>query len=168
MTPGARTTPAEIHIAARVKQARIRAGLSQEALAARIGLSFQQVQKYESAGNRISAGRLLDIANALALPPAWFFEELGAAAGAPAPLLNGRQKLELIRYFAALPDPLRNRIFHFVKFLAQHPDQEAGSEATGKEQEAGSAATGKEQEAGSAASATGTEPEPMPETEAAE
>jgi len=63
-------TQIDREVGARVKALRLEQGISSVALARRIGVSFQQVQKYESAGNRISAGRLYDIAKALGVPVA--------------------------------------------------------------------------------------------------
>jgi transcriptional regulator with XRE-family HTH domain len=64
-------------IARRIRERRLACGFSQEKLAERIGLTFQQVQKYEKGINRISAGKLLQIADALSVPAAWFFDGLG-------------------------------------------------------------------------------------------
>ena len=61
-------------IAARLRAGRAMRNLSQEMLASRVGVSFQQIQKYEAARNRASASRLITIAGVLNLPPAWFFD----------------------------------------------------------------------------------------------
>ena len=76
------------HIGARLRAARIERGLSQAAFGEKLGLSFQQVQKYELGKNRISAGRLLECADILVKPVDWFFEGLARetkCAGQPAP-----------------------------------------------------------------------------------
>jgi transcriptional regulator with XRE-family HTH domain len=70
------TNLVDAHIGQRVRFRRILLGLSQEELSAQLGLSFQQVQKYESGSNRISASRLLDLAGALKCNFAFFFEGL--------------------------------------------------------------------------------------------
>ncbi len=62
------------HIAARLRAGRAMRELSQQMVAAKVGLTFQQVQKYEAAINRVSASRLIMIAGALDLPLVWFFE----------------------------------------------------------------------------------------------
>lgn len=66
----------DVHVGARVRILRRASGMSQEALAARLGLTFQQVQKYERGANRISASKLFEIAAALNVPVSSFFEGL--------------------------------------------------------------------------------------------
>jgi transcriptional regulator with XRE-family HTH domain len=66
----------DAHIGARLRAARLRSGLSQENLAGRLGITFQQIQKYEKGTNRISASRLLQIATVLNMPVADFFTGL--------------------------------------------------------------------------------------------
>nr|WP_281417470.1 helix-turn-helix transcriptional regulator [Plastoroseomonas hellenica] len=68
--------PVDQHIAARLRERRLVMGLSQADLAALIGVSYQQLQKYETAENRIAAGRLYEIARSLRTPVAWFYEGL--------------------------------------------------------------------------------------------
>lgn len=67
--------PQEIdqHVGRRIREGRLQKGLSQEKLAAALGLSFQQVQKYENGKNRISAGRLSQVAHIFEVPEQWFF-----------------------------------------------------------------------------------------------
>ncbi len=62
-------------IAARLREGRMKRGLTLEALASRVGISAQQVLKYETGASRPSAGRLKAVADALELPPAWFFPQ---------------------------------------------------------------------------------------------
>jgi transcriptional regulator with XRE-family HTH domain len=69
-------------IAAQLLAGRVMRDVSQAMLATKIGVSFQQIQKYETAKNRISASRLLRIARALDLPPAWFFDGIPGDAAA--------------------------------------------------------------------------------------
>lgn len=66
--------PIDVHVGRRVKIRRMELGMSQEKLAAAIGLTFQQVQKYEKGKNRISSSRLWQIAQTLQVPEAFFFE----------------------------------------------------------------------------------------------
>ena len=77
-------------------------GLSQQQLAQMIGVTYQQAHKYERGLNRISAGRLFEIAQVLNVPISWFFEGLAPSAGVSE--LSGRQRmcLELARNFAAI------------------------------------------------------------------
>ena len=66
--------PVDIHVGRKVRELRLARGLSQQELAEKIGVSFQQLQKYERASNRISCGRLADISAALRIPIEEFFQ----------------------------------------------------------------------------------------------
>lgn len=68
--------PVEVHIGARLRIARTMIGMSQEKLGKKLGLNFQQIQKYEKGANRIGGSRLWEIALALEVPPAFFFDGL--------------------------------------------------------------------------------------------
>ena len=68
--------PIDIHVGTRLKTLRLQRGWSQTALAERVDLTFQQIQKYENGSNRISVSRLVEFAQALHVPIAFFFEEL--------------------------------------------------------------------------------------------
>src|SRR5437762_8757468 len=72
--------PVDIYVGARVKERRTELGISQEKLAEALGLTFQQVQKYERAANRVSASKLFEIARALETSVSYFYEGLGANA----------------------------------------------------------------------------------------
>lgn len=80
--------PIDVHVGNRVRIARIAAALSQEELGGRLGLTFQQVQKYEKGTNRIAPSRLQVVANVTRKPVAWFFDgqPTGAQAGHPEPM----------------------------------------------------------------------------------
>jgi transcriptional regulator with XRE-family HTH domain len=79
--------PIDLHVAARLRMRRMMQGVSQEALAARIGVTFQQIQKYEKGQNRIGASRLFQLAQALSAPIGYFFEGL-PDDGAEAPVIE--------------------------------------------------------------------------------
>jgi transcriptional regulator with XRE-family HTH domain len=112
----------------RVRDRRVALGWSQDALAKKLGLSFQQVQKYEKGTNRISAGRLFVIAQALAAPIGHFFEEVVAASGrqrgfaedpAPPPLSTSREGQELAVALAQIKDAkARKNLINLAKNLA--------------------------------------------------
>ena len=129
----------DVHVGARVRLRRTLLGMSQEKLGNAIGLTFQQIQKYERGANRIGASRLHDMARALDVPIQYFFEEMEAepvvegyrpsSGGAPPvagvepdPLLK-RETLELVRAYYRIPDPLlRRKLFELAKALANfHP-----------------------------------------------
>jgi transcriptional regulator with XRE-family HTH domain len=127
-------SPIDIHVGARVRLRRTLLGMSQEKLGSAIGLTFQQIQKYERGANRIGASRLFDMARALDVPIAFFFEDisddppagryLAAAGDPPAPpaeqdTMARRETLELVRAYYRIPDAhLRRRLFDLAKALA--------------------------------------------------
>ncbi|MBR0679560.1 helix-turn-helix transcriptional regulator [Roseomonas eburnea] len=90
------------HVGARIRERRTMLGLSQQQLAKMIGVTYQQAHKYERGLNRISAGRLFEIAQVLDVPVAYFFE--GLQPGAEAQPVSPRQRmfLELARNFALI------------------------------------------------------------------
>jgi transcriptional regulator with XRE-family HTH domain len=97
-----RANLADRHVGTRIRERRIMLGLSQQQLAVMIGVTYQQAHKYERGLNRISAGRLYDIAQVLNVPISWFFEgmEVEAASGEMSP--RQRMCLELARNFALI------------------------------------------------------------------
>jgi len=97
-----RAGAADRHVGARIRERRVMMGLSQQQLAQLIGVTYQQAHKYERGLNRISAGRLFEIAGVLAVPVAWFFE--GIEDGGDPKALTPRQRmgLELARNFALI------------------------------------------------------------------
>ncbi len=79
-----RPDPVDVHVGMRLRIRRVILGLGQHQLGAAVGVSFQQIQKYERGHNRVSASRLFDLADALAVPIDYFFRDLSAdAAGRP-------------------------------------------------------------------------------------
>ncbi len=68
--------PVDVHVGARVRTRRLLIGMNQETLARALGLTFQQVQKYEGGANRVSASRLSQIAEILGVPISYFFNDL--------------------------------------------------------------------------------------------
>jgi transcriptional regulator with XRE-family HTH domain len=103
-------------------------GMTQQQLAEKVGIKFQQIQKYETGMNRISASRLFDIAQALSVPVAYFFEgmdgtDAAQATGAqldgvPGDLLADKEALELIRSYYAIPENQRRRLFELARVLS--------------------------------------------------
>lgn len=69
--------PVDVYVAQRIRKARLMRGMTQATLASQIGCSFQQLQKYEAGQNRVSASRLYEIATALSIEPAYFFDGIG-------------------------------------------------------------------------------------------
>jgi transcriptional regulator with XRE-family HTH domain len=131
--------PIDIHVGQRIRQRRTLLGMSQEKLAEAIGLTFQQVQKYERGGNRTSASRLFDLTRVLDVPISYFFEEMEAgvadkspsrlmgvpaskmqkASAEPDPLVK-RETLELVRAYYKITEPrVRKRVFELTKAIAK-------------------------------------------------
>ena len=75
--------PIDVHVGARIRLRRTLLGISQTTLADAMGLTFQQVQKYESGANRVSSSRLYDAARILDVPLPYFFDEMAAGVSAP-------------------------------------------------------------------------------------
>jgi transcriptional regulator with XRE-family HTH domain len=98
-----RTQDIDRHVGARVRERRIMLGLTQQQLADLIGVTYQQAHKYERGINRVSAGRLFEIAQVLSVPVGYFFEGLeGQDTRAISP--RERMCLELARNFAQIPN----------------------------------------------------------------
>ena len=97
-----RPNPIDVHVGSRVRFRRMLLGMSQEKLGEKLGLTFQQVQKYEKGINRIAAGRLFTIAQALGVDVSYFYEGQDKAFSFE-PTPQQRMLLELARNFTALP-----------------------------------------------------------------
>ncbi|WP_296713569.1 helix-turn-helix transcriptional regulator [Rhodoblastus sp.] len=126
--------PIDRHVGARVRMRRMLIGMSQEKLGEALGLTFQQIQKYEKGANRISASRLQQISDALSTPLAYFFKgaptsdgvvhggfaEAGAEENKVSDFVMTAEGLSLNRAFARLSDPkVRKRIVDLVTVLAE-------------------------------------------------
>ncbi len=106
-------------IGERIRRRRVELGLTQEQLGRRVTLSYQQIQKYERGANRIMASKLVAIAVALEVAPAYFFEDLNAPDAAPAHGGTLRPEIELARSFARIADPeVRSSLAGLVRSLA--------------------------------------------------
>jgi transcriptional regulator with XRE-family HTH domain len=102
--------------------------MTQQQLAEKVGIKFQQIQKYETGANRVSASRLWDIANTLDVPVAYFYEGLGGDVAAEAEagqsamvgdLLCDKEALDLVRSYYAIPPEQRRRLFDLARVLSQ-------------------------------------------------
>jgi transcriptional regulator with XRE-family HTH domain len=125
--------PIDKHVGSRVRMRRMMLGMSQEKLGDALGLTFQQVQKYEKGTNRIGASRLQQISHILQVPVAFFFEGAPHLAGGPSPpdladapspayvsdFLATSDGLSLTKAFMRIPDAkLRRRIVDLVQQIA--------------------------------------------------
>lgn len=135
----ARPNPVDVHVGSRIRLRRNLLGLSQEKLGTAIGLTFQQVQKYERGTNRVGASRLFQLATVLNVPVSFFFDDLApetaarygglqeSAATFEQDPLTKRETLELVRAYNRIADPaIRRRLFDLVKSLAGLANLEPG------------------------------------------
>ena len=141
-----RASPVDGHVGLRIRLRRTLMGMSQERLGEALGLTFQQVQKYERGVNRVGASRLFDLSRVLDVPISFFFDDMpgptsnGAAAstgigsrrifgfadaqqslggGLAEELLNRRETLELVRAYYKITDPaVRKRVFDLIKSMS--------------------------------------------------
>lgn len=95
--------PVDVTVGARVRELRIRAGVSQQKLGEALGVSFQQIQKYEKGANRMGASRLVQVADALGAPVAALFEDVAVTGEAGEQPLD-RDASKVARDWAAIPD----------------------------------------------------------------
>lgn len=114
--------PVDVHVGQRVRQRRWMLGLTQQQLGEQVGIRFQQIQKYETGENRMSASRLFDIACVLRVPVAFFYEGLpgGVASEGQAAfseILADREAIELVRAFSAMPAQQRQNLFELARTL---------------------------------------------------
>lgn len=127
--------PVDLHVGARIRMRRKILGVSQERLAEDLGLTFQQVQKYERGANRVSASKLYEIARSLQSSVGYFFEGLGATTGdgvaeAGEPFVHDflmtPEGLELAALFPKITRlKVRRRILELVRSMAE---EEAGGD----------------------------------------
>ncbi|TDH61601.1 XRE family transcriptional regulator [Dankookia rubra] len=131
-----RPSPIDVHVGGRVRLRRTLLGMSQEKLGDALGLTFQQVQKYERGVNRIGASRLFDLSRVLDVPIGFFFDDMPDALGGSQhaarrsyglaeqqegfddETLHRRETLELVRAYYRINDPsVRKRVFELIKSL---------------------------------------------------
>lgn len=129
-----RSNPIDAHVGSRVRQKRMFLGMSQEMLGKAVGLTFQQIQKYERGINRIGASRLFTLSKVLDVPISFFFDDMPralAAAGAKArgfadasvkfeadPMAS-RETADLVRAYYRIEDPKqRRRVLELLRSMA--------------------------------------------------
>jgi transcriptional regulator with XRE-family HTH domain len=124
--PSPRANDADRHVGGRIRERRIMLGLSQQQLAQMIGVTYQQAHKYERGLNRISAGRLYEIAQVLSVPISWFFEGMHAVDGPAEMTPRQRMCLELARNFAMIDNEKHQEaLSQMARALAQNDAQSA-------------------------------------------
>ena len=124
--------PIDIHVGSRVRLRRMMTNMSQEKLGEHLGITFQQIQKYEKGTNRIGASRLQSISSVLQVPVSFFFDGAPGPSGASSPsgleensstymveFLSSPEGLQLNKAFSRIPDAkVRRRIVELVRALA--------------------------------------------------
>ena len=127
--------PVDTHVGKRARLRRTMLGMSQEVVANALGITFQQLQKYERGTNRMSASRLYELSKTLKVPVSYFFDEYQDAnanqqgmAETDAPAFEheqvyNRETMELMRFFYKIESPkVRKRVFDLVKSVAESSD----------------------------------------------
>ncbi len=127
--------PVDKHVGQRIRARRSLLGISQEKLAESVGVTFQQIQKYESGTNRVSAGRLFQLSNILQIPVTYFYEQFGKEVmeyasmgmsdneqesfGTQKDIMKEKETINLVRTYYQIKDPeARKDILKFVKSMA--------------------------------------------------
>ncbi len=121
--------PVDVHVGKRVRHRRWMVGMTQQQLGDIVGIKFQQIQKYETGMNRISASRLWDIAQALDVSISFFFEGFESEDGVVettamahdvqrGDLLADKEALELVRSYYSIPEAQRRRLFDLARVLS--------------------------------------------------
>lgn len=116
----------DVHVGKRIRQRRWLTGMTQQRLAELVGIKFQQIQKYETGANRVSASRLWDIADALEVQVSFFFDGLRSddaqatpdEQGTPLDLLGDKEAMDLVRSYYAIPENQRRRLFELARVLS--------------------------------------------------
>ena len=134
------THPVDVHVGKRIRHRRWLLGMTQQQLAEQVGIKFQQIQKYETGANRVSASRLYDIADTLGVAVSFFFEGLPSAMPhiaivsddsdreaptvaitrqtGPGDLMGDREAMDLVRTYYAIPENQRRRLFDLARVLS--------------------------------------------------
>ncbi|MGB5560506.1 MAG: helix-turn-helix transcriptional regulator [Paracoccaceae bacterium] len=118
--------PVDVHVGKRIRHRRWMVGMTQQQLAEKVGIKFQQIQKYETGMNRVSASRLWDIAEAVDVPVSFFFEGIdehaahanGTSTMIPGDIMADKEALELVRSYYSIPENQRRRLFELARVLS--------------------------------------------------
>ncbi|WP_338550787.1 helix-turn-helix domain-containing protein [Roseovarius phycicola] len=117
--------PVDVHVGKRIRHRRWLVGMTQQQLAESVGIKFQQIQKYETGANRVSASRLWDIAGSMDVDVSFFFEGLERVSedkqstdAAPSDLLGDKEALDLVRSYYSIPENQRRRLFDLARVLS--------------------------------------------------
>jgi len=121
----------DIHVGQKIRRRRWMTDMTQKQLADAVGIKFQQIQKYETGANRVSASRLFEISQALSVPVSYFFEAIETDGQTeepatstdenvvPADLFQGKEAIELLNCYYRWPEEQRRRLFELTKSLTK-------------------------------------------------
>lgn len=121
--------PVDIHVGKRIRHRRWLVGMTQQQLAEKVGIKFQQIQKYETGMNRVSASRLWDISDVLEVKISFFFDEMAQSnaiangdlptkSGMPVDIMADKEALELVRSYYSMPENQRRRLFDLARVMS--------------------------------------------------
>ncbi|MDG1935576.1 MAG: helix-turn-helix transcriptional regulator [Paracoccaceae bacterium] len=115
----------DLHVGKRIRHRRWLVGITQQQLAEKVGIKFQQIQKYETGANRVSASRLWDISETLNVSISFFFEGIEKSKetsqtgdAVPADLMGDKEALDLVRSYYSIPENQRRRLFDLARVLS--------------------------------------------------
>jgi len=130
--------PIDVHVGGRVRLRRLMLGMSQDKLGDALGLTFQQIQKYEKGINRIGASRVFQLSETLGVAIQYFYDDYaGLIGGAPGmaegdagaafmDLVSSPEGIQLCRYFAEIQDPkVKKRVLDLVRSIAEGEREDA-------------------------------------------
>lgn len=121
--------PVDIHVGKRIRHRRWQVGITQQQLAEKVGIKFQQIQKYETGMNRVSASRLWDISDVLDVKICFFFNGMKndedsttndevIKPGMPTDIMADKEALELVCSYYAMPENQRRRLFDLARVMS--------------------------------------------------
>lgn len=116
--------PVDVYVGKRVRHRRWMLGMTQQQLAEKVGIKFQQIQKYETGTNRVSASRLWDIGEAMNVPVAFFFDGLDSRQSEPlgeeaGDLVADKEAMQLVRSYYSIPQDQRRQVFELARVLGR-------------------------------------------------
>ena len=115
----------DLYVGKRIRYRRWLIGITQQELADHVGIKFQQIQKYETGANRVSASRLWDISEKLGVPINFFFEDLEKHNGEKnsfqafsSDMFRNKEAIDLIRSYFSIPENQRRKLFDLARVLS--------------------------------------------------
>lgn len=111
--------PVDIHVGKKIREARLVRGLTQSGVAKLLGLSFQQLQKYETGYNQVSASKLFELSQLLEVPPSYFFDGLASEQDAKSPVIMDDQTAKAVLALTSIQDEkVKNHLRSMIHEIA--------------------------------------------------